>query len=169
VSLTDIEGSAVQAARQCKRLGSASSKPVTCRLAVVRRVGMIRIDANHEAANVIDNQDQAVRLLRKLTEVLPLSALAIPALLAHLRGRSSAAKITLDCVATKVFYLGDEGGITCHVTFDEEEKEEVFLVSITQLAFDRRLPVAREIAAYQKHRIKRIRRNNMTATPASHH
>jgi hypothetical protein len=42
-------------------------------------------------------------------------------------------------------------------------------VSITQLAFDRRLPVAREIAAYQKHRIKRIRRNNMTATPASHH
>jgi hypothetical protein len=37
---------------------------------------MIPIDANHEAANVIDNQDQAVRLLRKLTEVLPLSALA---------------------------------------------------------------------------------------------
>jgi hypothetical protein len=50
-----------------------------------------------------------------------LSALATPALLAHLRGRSSAAKITLDCVVTKVFYLGDEGGITCQVTFDEEE------------------------------------------------
>jgi hypothetical protein len=42
-------------------------------------------------------------------------------------------------------------------------------VSITQLAFDRRLPVAREIAAYQKHRIKRIRRNNVTPTPAPHH
>jgi hypothetical protein len=112
----------ISKARQCKRLGSASSKPVTCRLAVVRRVGMIPIDVNHEAANVIDNQDQAVRLLRKLTEVLPLSALATPALLAHLRGRSSAAKITLNCVVTKVFYLGDEGGITCHVTFDEEEK-----------------------------------------------
>jgi hypothetical protein len=160
---------AIEYSQAGKRLGSASSKPVTCRLAVVRRVGMIPIDANHEAANVIDDQDQAVRLLRKLTEVLPLSALAAPALLAHLRGRSSAAKITLDCVVTKVFYLGDEGGITCHVTFDEEEKEEVFLVSITQLAFDRRLPVAREIAAYQKHRIKRIRRNNVTPTPAPHH
>jgi hypothetical protein len=64
---------------------------------------MIPDAANHEAANVIDNQDQANRLLRKLTEVLPLSALATPALLAHLRGRSSAAKISLDCVVTKVF------------------------------------------------------------------
>jgi hypothetical protein len=39
-------------------------------------------------------------------------------------------------------------------------------VSITHLTFDRRLPVAREIAAYQKHRIKRIRRDNVTAAPA---
>ena len=97
---------------------------------------------------MIDNQDQTERLLRKLTEVLPLSALATPPLMANLRGRSSAAEITLNCKVTKVFYLGDEGGITCQVTFDEEEKEEVFLVSITHLAFDRRLAIAREIAAY---------------------
>jgi hypothetical protein len=57
-------------------------------------------------------------------------------------------------------YVGDEGGFMCHLTFDEAEKEKVFLVSITQLSFDRRLPVAREIALYQKHRIKRIRRDN---------
>jgi len=119
---------------------------------------------------VIDNQDQVERLLRKLTEVLPLSALATPALMANLRGRSSAAKITLDCKVTEVMYAGDEGGIMCHLTFDEEEREEVFVfVSITHLAFDRRLPVAREIAAYQKHRIKRIRRDNATDTPAAYH
>jgi hypothetical protein len=130
---------------------------------------MIRAEANHGAGQVIDNQDQAERLLRKLTGVLPLSALATPVLLANLRGRSSAAKITVDCKVIKVFYLGDEGGITCQVAFDDEEKEEVFLVSITHLAFDRRLPVAREIAAYQKHRIKRIRRDNQTDAPGSHH
>ena len=33
-------------------------------------------------------------------------------------------------------------------------------MSITNLIFDRRLPLAREIAAYQKHRIKRLRRGN---------
>ena len=32
--------------------------------------------------------------------------------------------------------------------------------SITHLTFDRRLPLAREIAAYQKHRVKRIRRSS---------
>lgn len=118
---------------------------------------------------MIDDQDETERLLRKLTEALPLSALASPALLVNLRGRSSAAKITLDCKVTKVFYLGDGGGITCHVTFDEDEKEEIFLVSITHLAFDRRLAVAREVAAYQKHRIKRIRRENVSAARTPHH
>ena len=118
---------------------------------------------------MIDNQDQVERLLLKLTEVLPLPALVPPALMANLRGESSAAKITLDCKITEVLYLGDEGGVMCHVTFDDEQKEKVFLVSITHLAFDRRLPVAREIAAYQKHRIKRIRRDNATDSSATYH
>ena len=117
---------------------------------------------------MIDNQDQTERLLRKLTEVLPLSALATPPLMANLRGRSSAAEITMNCKVTSVFYLGDEGGITCQVTFDEK-KEEVFLVSITHLAFDRRLAIAREIAAYQKRRIKRIRRDSATDSCATYH
>ena len=118
---------------------------------------------------MIDNQDQAQRLLRRLNEVLPLSALATPPLIAELRGRFSGAKITWDCKVTKVMYAGDEGGVMCQLTFDEEENEEVVLVSITHLAFDRRLPIARDIAAYQKHRIKRIRRENATDAPASYH
>jgi hypothetical protein len=147
---------------------AAKREPVTCRLAVAQRVGMIRTNPNHEATKVIDNQDQTERLLRKLTEVLPLSALATPPLMANLRGRSSAAEITMNCKVTSVFYLGDEGGITCQVTFDEK-KEEVFLVSITHLAFDRRLAIAREIAAYQKRRIKRIRRDSATDSRATYH
>jgi hypothetical protein len=108
---------------------------------------------------VIDNQDEVERLLRELTKALPLSALATPALMATLREQSTTANITLDCKVTKVIYAGDEGGVMCHLAFDEEDKEEVFLVSITHLAFDRRLPVARKIAAYQKHRIKHLRRD----------
>ena len=59
---------------------------------------------------MIDNQDQVERLLRNLTEVLPLSALATPGLMADLRERPSAAKITWDCKVIDVFYTGDEGG-----------------------------------------------------------
>ena len=101
---------------------AAKREPVTCCLAVAQRVGMIRTNPNHEATKVIDNQDQTERLLRKLTEVLLLSALATPPLMANLRGRSSAAEINLNCKVTKVFYLGDEGGITCQVTFDEKKR-----------------------------------------------
>ena len=39
----------------------------------------------------------------------------------------------------------------------------MFFVSITHLTFDRRLPLAREIAAYQKHRVKRMRRSSPEA------
>jgi hypothetical protein len=52
---------------------------------------------------VIDNKDQVERLLIKLTEVLPLPALVPPALMANLRGQSSAAKLSHDCKITKVF------------------------------------------------------------------
>ena len=127
------------------------------------------LGSNHEGRQVIDNQEQVKRLLRRLTDVLPLAALATPALVADLRERSSAAKITWHCQVTDICYAGDEGGVMCHVIFDQEEKEQVFLVSITHLAFDRRLPIAREIASYQKHRIKRIRRENTTDAPATYH
>jgi hypothetical protein len=92
------------------RAYAEAREPVIRCLAVARQVGIIWADPNHEAGQVIDNQDQAERLLRKLTEALPLSALATPALMANFHGRSFAAKITLDCKVIKVFYLGDEAG-----------------------------------------------------------
>ena len=49
------------------------------------------------------------------------------------------------------------------------QKKEVFLVSATYLAFDRRLPVAHDIAAYQKHRVKRLRRDAAAERLADHH
>jgi hypothetical protein len=111
---------------------------------------------------VIDNQDEVERLLRAV-------GARNPALMTNLREQSSTANITRDCNVTKVIYAGDEGGVICHLAFDEENKEEVFLVSITHLDFDRRLPVARKIAAYQKHRIKHLRRDGSTDAPAAYH
>ncbi len=52
--------------------------------------------------------------------------------------------------------MGDEGGIVCQLDFGHEAGEKAFFVSITHLTFDRRLPLAREIAAYQKHRITAV-------------
>jgi hypothetical protein len=109
---------------------------------------------------MIENMDKVGRTMGKLRAALPFPARIPPALMATLRGRSAGAEIAAEGMVKDVFYMGEEGGITCNVTFDEEEHSEVFLVSITQLAFDRRLPFAHDIEAYQKHRIKRIRRDH---------
>ena len=107
---------------------------------------------------MIDNMDRVERLISRLQPVLPLPARAPPDLIARLRRKSPASKIAEDCEVAKVLYSGDDGGVLCNVRFDKEEAEVVFLVSITHLAFDRRLPIAHDIAAYQKHRSKRLRK-----------
>jgi len=110
--------------------------------------------------HMIDNPAQVERLLQRLQNALPLPAFASPALVGSLRERSSTTNITTRCEVTAISYAGDEGGIMCHLTFHEDASTEGFVVSITHLAFDPRLPVVREVSAYQKHRIKRIRKSH---------
>jgi hypothetical protein len=108
---------------------------------------------------VIDNLDQTGRLLCKLEESLPLAARATLALAASIREQSGGIEVSPSCRVTRVHYLGDEGGILCHLAFDADVGPRAFIVSITHLLFDRRNPLAREIASYQKRRVKRLRRD----------
>jgi len=118
---------------------------------------------------MIDNPDQVEHLLQRLQIALPFPAFGSPSLIANLRKQSSSTKITPLCTVTRIDYAGDEGGIMCHLVFDEEAGPEIFVVSITHLAFDPQLPGAREVAAYQKHRIKRLRRNQGPGPSAQYH
>jgi hypothetical protein len=106
---------------------------------------------------MIDNPDQVERLLAKLRQALPLAAQMTPRLLATLHDRTPGSHPTRACRITAVDYAGDEGGIVCHLEADRAA-DEVVVVSITHLDFGARLPLAREITAYQKHRIRRLRR-----------
>ncbi len=107
---------------------------------------------------MIDNPEQTERLIAKLTAALPLPAQATPPLLALVKERSPDLDLTPRCRVTRIHYAGDDGGILCKLDFGEGDDREVLLVSITHLTFDPRLPLAREIAAYQRHRVKRLRR-----------
>ena len=115
---------------------------------------------------MIDNLEQVDRLLCKLEASLPVPALAAPDLVASLAEHSSGTEISPHCRITKVHYLGDEGGIVCHLDLDGETGSRAFIVSITHLMFDPRLPLAREIARYQKHRVKRLRRDHAAVRAA---
>ena len=110
--------------------------------------------------SVIDNPLQTELLIAKLKAAVPLSATVSRPLLALLQEQSPDIALPPRCQITGIHYTGDEGGILCKLDFGHEDGREVLLVSITHLTFDRRLPLAREIAAYQKHRVKRIRRSS---------
>jgi hypothetical protein len=106
---------------------------------------------------MIDNRDQTERLLAKLAAALPVPTRMTPELAATLQARDPAHEVPLSCTITWVSYAGDEGGIVCRLDFAHESKSVAF-ASITHFQFDPRLPLARDIAAYQKHRVKRLRR-----------
>ena len=110
---------------------------------------------------MIDNPAQVEQLIAKLQAVLPLPATASPPLLALLSEQVPGLDLPPQCQITQIHYAGDEGGILCKITFGRDDPKG-FFVSITHLTFDRRLSLAREIAAYQKHRVKRIRRSGPT-------
>jgi hypothetical protein len=106
---------------------------------------------------MLDNPYQTACLLSKLEDALPLPAFATPELQAAFRQQGTGAEVTSDIRVTEVHYLGDPGGITCRLAFDTDAEVGTFIVSITHLRFDRRHKLSREIANYQKHRVKRLR------------
>jgi hypothetical protein len=106
---------------------------------------------------VIDNPERTERLLARLQAALPVPARLTPELVASLREQKPPVGVRPFGEITWITYAGDEGGILCRLDFGSEAANSAF-VSITHLRFDPRLPLAREIAAYQKHRVKRLAR-----------
>lgn len=106
---------------------------------------------------MIDNPATAMDLLAQLKAALPVPARLTPELRASLGANNIGTPVPPDGAITALHYMGDEGGIVCKLDLGANMQNDAF-VSITHLRFDPRLPLARKIAAYQKHRVKRLRR-----------
>lgn len=107
---------------------------------------------------MIDDPDLTARLIGKLREALPLVAGATSQLAAVIREEAPDAKKAAGYPVTRIDYAGDDGGVVCRLEVGEGSDLKIFYVSITHLTFHRRSPFAREIAVYQKHRNKRLKR-----------
>ena len=106
---------------------------------------------------MIDNPLAVTELLEQIENALPLPARLTPELRASLSKQNAGATVPTDCTITGLHYMGDEGGIVCKLDLGASVHNQAF-VSITHLRFDPRLPLSQKIAAYQKQRVKRIRR-----------
>jgi hypothetical protein len=96
-------------------------------------------------------------LMEELKHALPIQA-TIPLPLARvLQDKSPDLLVPAQCNVVEVIYSGDAGGILCRLAFHAPESHDSFVVSITHLTFHKKLPFAREIERYQRHRTKKLR------------
>ena len=98
-------------------------------------------------------------MVERIRAALPLRAFTTKGLRKTLQ-QGSKQRFPPECSVAEVHYLGDEGGIACALDFGFDDTKEVHIVSLTHLTVDRRDPLAREIEAYCKHRIKRIKKTH---------
>ncbi len=106
---------------------------------------------------MIDDIKNSLALVEKMQAALPMRAFATKGLRRTLQ-QSSKQRFPHEFSVPDVKYLGDQGGIACILDLGFEDAKEVHVVSITHLRFDRRHPLAKEIEAYCKHRIKRLKK-----------
>ena len=105
---------------------------------------------------MLDDPAQTERLLAALKATLPFEAQISPEALQQLRGRDGGSVWTAHQTVRAVSYLGDMGGIACHL--QPPEAQEVAVISLTHIRVPPSLPVAAQVARYQKHRLKKLRR-----------
>ena len=106
---------------------------------------------------MIDDPWKTDVLMKGLKGSLPIETNISQRLEGVLAKQSPDILIPCKCNVIDVFYAGDEGGIVCCLDIGGRNTKTAHLVSITHLTFDRRVPLAREIGVYQRHRIKKMK------------
>ena len=106
---------------------------------------------------MIDDPEKTDQLMAELESSLPLAAKLQQHVKSTLSKQSPEIAIPDRCSVTKLFYMGEEGGIVCGLDVGGPETRTPFIVSITHLTFDQRSPLFRKIEAYQRHRVKKLK------------
>ena len=109
---------------------------------------------------MIDIPDKTEALMARLEAALPVRARPTPEVLKTLRQQSPEPRFPRHCDITKIYYAGDEGGILCTLDFGLDDSKQVYVVSITHLRFDGKSALSRAVVAYQRHRVKKLKRLN---------
>ena len=105
---------------------------------------------------MLDDPEKTRRLLAALKASLPFEVHLTPPLARLLRAEQVALGAGDRQTVSEVSYLGDEGGIVCHMVPADGGKAAV--VSLTHVRVPPSMPLAAEVLRYQKHRVKKLRK-----------
>jgi hypothetical protein len=105
---------------------------------------------------MLDKAEKTYQLLATLKAAAPFEVELTPSVIAHLRTQQIAVKPQQ--IVTEISYAGDEGGIVCHMA--PEEGRDALIVSLTHVRAKRSLAFAAAVLDYQKHRLKKLKKQN---------
>ena len=108
---------------------------------------------------MLDNPEKTTRLLTALKAAAPFEVEVLPSVVKHLQSENLAITNPTRQVVSDLSYAGDEGGIVCHIV--PEGKREALIMSLTHVHVPRN-PHARAVIDYQKHRIKKLKKQGRT-------
>jgi hypothetical protein len=105
---------------------------------------------------MLDKPEKTRELIDILDAAVPFEVDMMPDLIAHLARQQNPVAIKSIETVSKVSYLGDPGGIMCHI--QPEAAESAVVISLTHLRVRRTLPFAAAVRDYQKHRAKKLKK-----------
>jgi hypothetical protein len=105
---------------------------------------------------MLDNPEKTTRLLAALKAAAPFEVELTERLVKHLRCQHDAVADQKHHTVSNLSYAGDEGGIVCHIVGSEDQR--ALVVSLTQVRVPRSMPLAAAVADYQKHRVKKLKK-----------
>ena len=107
---------------------------------------------------MLDKSEKTHQLIAAMKAATPFEVELTPSVIAHLRAQQVADAVKPQQVVTAISYAGDEGGIVCHL--EPEEGRNALILSLTHVRVHRALPFAAAVLDYQKHRVKKLKKQN---------
>ena len=105
---------------------------------------------------MIDDPRKTSELIAALQSAVPFAVDLSPQLVAMLKIKLANFDTAARYAVSQVSYAGDAGGIMCRIA--SEAGGDGIVVSLTHLTVRKPLPFADAAAAYQKHRVKKLKK-----------
>ena len=105
---------------------------------------------------MLDEPEKTEKLMAALKAALPFEAALTPEVIVHLARQQKPVAVKPTETVTDISYAGDVGGIICHI--NPASSDNTLVISLTHVRVPRALPFAKAAVEYQKHRVKKLRK-----------
>jgi hypothetical protein len=135
-----------------RRIENGSTEPYSLSLAIVESPSSIL----KRLAPMLDNPEKTARLLAALKAAVPFEVELTPEVVKQLQAEKFAHADQTHRTVSDLSYIGDEGGILCHIVPPDEQR--ALFISLTHIRMPRTMPLAAAVIDYQKHRVKKLKK-----------